>query len=158
MKLTVAFLGAILVGLSACSKPIAGSLVSKPTVGSVAGEYVGHYGGATERIILRPDGTLRQELKDGGGKVIYTNEGKWNISTGPEDLEFWHFYVAVDLTDGQLITRAAAMKLDPKLFSVCQVGEIGSGFQQLTLAPDTPYFFERVASPGTPSPRPEAKP
>jgi len=127
----------ILVGLSACSKP---------TVGRIAGEYVGHYGGATERLILRPDGTLWQELKK-DDKIIYTNEGKWNLGTGSEDLNFSNFYIAIQKnSDGQLINDPSAMAIAPWFAWSAQVQRGSSDFRRLTIAPDTPYFFERIAS------------
>lgn len=75
------------VGLVLLSPLLLFALSGHHTVSGVSGNYQGSFGGGTDTLTLRSDGTFRQRFVTGAGKV-YTSAGKWKLTTsgsGPLD-------------------------------------------------------------------------
>ena len=107
---------------------------------NAVGTYTGHYANSVETLCLSTNGTFSQTLSNSTG-IVYSNNGTWSLEK--DDLYFYSFIEAVDLTEGQLVKDKNKFILSPKKFTSVQ-----GGFETpdvISLAPDTLYFLTRVS-------------
>ena len=108
---------------------------------SPAGVYFGRYGGATECVEIKADGTYRQVLvKDGTN--IYDNASSWTPNKSLDGLSFNNFYVAVELSQAQLIHSPDLLPFSPEKYTVVEFS-CGSAYGErwMTAAPKTFYVL-----------------
>lgn len=68
------------------------------TTNSLSGTWVAEYKGATERLILNPNGTYRQEIVAGDRNTRHelTNEGQWRVDDSDQRVILNHALVISD--------------------------------------------------------------
>ena len=108
---------------------------------SPAGVYFGRYGGATECVEIKVDGTYRQVLfKDGAN--VYDNAADWTIGNSSDDITLNNFFVAVDLTKAQSIHSPDLLPFSPEKYAVVEFSYgSASGERWMTSAPKTFYVL-----------------
>ena len=108
---------------------------------SPVGVYFGRYGGATECVEIKSDGTYRQVLVQGGTN-IYDNAGSWTPNNSLDGLSFNNFYVAVDLSHAQQIRSPDLLPFSPEKYTVVEFSYgSASGEHWITAAPKTFYVL-----------------
>jgi hypothetical protein len=91
-SILILFLACLLIG---CDKRVELSSTTLP------GTYIGNYeNGQTEIFVIKQDGTFSQSLSS-SNKIIYTNQGRWEIDTQTNTylrtITFRNVYLAVDV-------------------------------------------------------------